>query len=124
MWVWDGNKENREKRKVLYVLSNKEIEKYKNLYTECYVYTVITLNADSCVTTYQHCTEIETEIRTKTQRYMTNQELAWWLRDGVHREVRNTETDYVFSFYNYEEKYKDKRPIDIFNIEIRENGGE
>lgn len=76
MWVWDGNKENREKRKVLYVLSNKEIEKYKNLYTECYVYTVVALNADSCVTTYQHCTEIETEIRTKTQRYMTNQELA------------------------------------------------
>ena len=65
MWVWDNDKYEKKKRKVVYVLSGASGKKYN----------VMALNLEeTCTTDYAHCAEIE---EPETRR-MTNKELARW----------------------------------------------
>ena len=108
MWVWDDNAEKEKvKRKVVYILSGVRGRKQN----------VITLYTDeSCTYAYAHCAEIE------KQRRMTNQELAWWLREKPTREWKYKNGVTVYGYYGYEEKCENEEVIS--NILIREDGGE
>ena len=108
MWVWDDNVEKEKvKRKVVYILSGVRGRKQN----------VITLYTDeSCTYAYAHCAEIE------KQRRMTNQELAWWLREKPTREWKYMNGVTVYGYYGYEEKCENEEVIS--NILIREDGGE
>ena len=108
MWVWDDNAEKEKvKRKVVYILSGVRGRKQN----------VITLYTDeSCTYAYAHCAEIE------KQRRMTNQELAWWLREKPTREWKYMNGVTVYGYYGYEEKCGNKEVIN--NILIREDDGE
>ena len=108
MWVWDDNAEKEKvKRKVVYILSGVRGRKQN----------VITLYTDeSCTYAYAHCAEIE------KQRRMTNQELAWWLREKHTREWKYKNGVTVYGYYGYEEKCENEEVIS--NILIREDGGE
>ena len=108
MWVWDDNVEKEKvKRKVVYILSGVRGRKQN----------VITLYTDeSCTYAYAHCAEIE------KQRRMTNQELAWWLREKPTREWKYMNGVTVYGYYGYEEKCKNEEVLN--NILIREDGGE
>ena len=108
MWVWDDNAEKEKiKRKVVYILSGVRGRKQN----------VITLYTDeSCTYAYEHCAEIE------KQRRMTNQELAWWLREKPTREWKYKNGVTVYGYYGYEEKCENEEVIS--NILIREDGGE
>ena len=110
MWVWDNDVENKEKRKVVYVLNND------------YTYRVLSSadddsNHETFYGTFKHCAEIE---EPKTRR-MTNQELAWWLREKPTREWKCKDGNSVCSVYGYGEKRADEEVRDIF---IREDDGE
>ena len=108
MWVWDDNAEKEKvKRKVVYILSGVRGRKQN----------VITLYTDeSCTYAYAHCAEIE------KQRRMTNQELAWWLREKPTREWKYKNGVTVYGYYGYEEKCENEEVLN--NILIREDGGE
>ena len=108
MWVWDDNAEKEKvKRKVVYILSGVRGRKQN----------VITLYTDeSCTYAYAHCAEIE------KQRRMTNQELAWWLREKPTREWKYMNGVTVYGYYGYEEKCENEEVLN--NILIREDGGE
>ena len=108
MWVWDDNVEKEKvKRKVIYILSGVRGRKQN----------VITLYTDeSCTYAYAHCAEIE------KQRRMTNQELAWWLREKPTREWKYMNGVTVYGYYGYEEKCENEEVLN--NILIREDGGE
>ena len=107
MWVWDDNAEKEKvKRKVVYILSGVRGRKQN----------VITLYTDeSCTYAYAHCAEIE------KQRRMTNQELAWWLREKPTREWKYMNGVTVYGYYGYEEKCENEEVLN--NILIREDGG-
>ena len=107
MWVWDDNVEKEKvKRKVIYILSGVRGRKQN----------VITLYTDeSCTYAYAHCAEIE------KQRRMTNQELAWWLREKPTREWKYMNGVTVYGYYGYEEKCENEEVLN--NILIREDGG-
>ena len=107
MWVWDDKDKEKIKRKVVYILSGVRGRKQN----------VITLYTDeSCTYAYAHCAEIE------KQRRMTNQELAWWLREKPTREWKYKNGVTVYGYYGYEEKCENEEVIS--NILIREDGGE
>ena len=108
MWVWDDNAEKEKvKRKVVYILSGVRGRKQN----------VITLYTDeSCTYAYAHCAEIE------KQRRMTNQELAWWLREKPTREWKYMNGVTVYGYYGYEEKCENEEVLN--NILIREDDGE
>ena len=107
MWVWDDKDKEKIKRKVVYILSSVRGRKQN----------VITLYTDeSCTYAYAHCAEIE------KQRRMTNQELAWWLREKPTREWKYKNGVTVYGYYGYEEKCENEEVIS--NILIREDGGE
>ena len=107
MWVWDDKDKEKIKRKVVYILSGVRGRKRN----------VITLYTDeSCTYAYAHCAEIE------KQRRMTNQELAWWLREKPTREWKYKNGVTVYGYYGYEEKCENEEVIS--NILIREDGGE
>ena len=108
MWVWDDNAEKEKvKRKVVYILSSVRGRKQN----------VLTLYTDeSCTYAYAHCAEIE------KQRRMTNQELAWWLREKPTREWKYMNGVTVYGYYGYEEKCENEEVLN--NILIREDGGE
>ena len=108
MWVWDDNVEKEKvKRKVIYILSGVRGRKQN----------VITLYTDeSCTYAYAHCAEIE------KQRRMTNQELAWWLREKPTREWKYMNGVTVYGYYGYEEKCENEEVLN--NILIREDDGE
>ena len=105
MWVWDDNVEKEKvKRKVVYILSGVRGRKQN----------VITLYTDeSCTYAYAHCAEIE------KQRRMTNQELAWWLREKPTREWKYMNGVTVYGYYGYEEKCENEEVLN--NILIRED---
>ena len=107
MWVWDDNVEKEKvKRKVIYILSGVRGRKQN----------VITLYTDeSCTYAYAHCAEIE------KQRRMTNQELAWWLREKPTREWKYMNGVTVYGYYGYEEKCENEEVLN--NILIREDDG-
>ena len=107
MWVWDDKEKEKVKRKVVYILSGVRGRKQN----------VITLYTDeSCTYAYAHCAEIE------KQRRMTNQELAWWLREKPTREWKYMNGVTVYGYYGYEEKCENEEVLN--NILIREDGGE
>ena len=104
MWVWDDKDKEKIKRKVVYILSGVRGRKQN----------VITLYTDeSCTYAYAHCAEIE------KQRRMTNQELAWWLREKPTREWKYKNGVTVYGYYGYEEKCENEEVPN--NILIRED---
>ena len=104
MWVWDDKDKEKIKRKVVYILSGVRGRKQN----------VITLYTDeSCTYAYAHCAEIE------KQRRMTNQELAWWLREKPTREWKYMNGVTVYGYYGYEEKCENEEVLN--NILIRED---
>ena len=114
MWVWDGEINAKEKKKVIYV---------KRESSSIYPVIAVEQYNDSLVT-FRHCAEIE---EPKTRR-MTNQEFAWWLQDGI-KECKHREWKYekepdptVRSIMNYIEVQTNDFVSE--NVLIRENGGE
>lgn len=113
MWAWNNIIGQKEKVKVIYIMEGDVSS------------PVIALNKTQCYPVlYSHCAEIEEP----KKRRMTNQELAWWLQDGIkegkHREYKfpNTKTQIVRTTFDYEEEIASEEIYD--NIRIRENGGE
>ena len=107
MWVWDVKDKDKVKRKVIYFIENKMAH-----------YPIVTLSPDAVVSSgYKHCAELE---EPKTRR-MTNQELAWWLREKPTREWKYMNGVTVYGYYGYEEKCENEEVIS--NILIREDGG-
>ena len=102
MWVWNGDEMYKVKRKVVHVLRNDLAR----------VMTIV--DDDSDYEPYNHCAEIE------KQRRMTNKELARWLREKPHREIKMS--NYVYQYYNYRESEQDAEATDL--ILIRENDSE
>lgn len=107
MWVWNNDVENKEKRKVIYMLNND------------YTYRVLSSTADdSNYEIFKHCAEIE------KQRRMTNKELSRWLREKPTREFKYSSSIScsVHSFYIYNEDDGEEEVSK--DIVIRENDGE
>ena len=105
MWVWDSSENNKKQLKVIYI-SKEDI-----------THPVIALAyGDIDSSSYAHCAEIE------KQRRMTNQELAWWLREKPTREWKYMNGVTVYGYYGYEEKCENEEVLN--NILIREDGGE
>ena len=111
MWVWNSNVENKVQAKVIYVINHD-------------TYPVITLtDNDVDLLRYKHCAEIE-----KPKR-MTNQELAWWLQDGIkdgkRREIKygckRDDVEVECQYTYLDSKCNDAVPVGFL---IRENGGE
>ena len=107
MWVWDVKDKDKVKRKVIYFIENKMAH-----------YPIVALSPDAVISAgYKHCAELE---EPKTRR-MTNQELAWWLREKPTREWKYMNGVTVYGYYGYEEKCENEEVIS--NILIREDGG-
>ena len=105
MWVWDSNENNKVQRKVLYII-DKPI-----------TYQVIALiKSELSTESIMHCAEIE---EPKTRR-MTNKELAWWLSEKPHRELKIR--DYIYHDYDYKENEQDAEVTDF--LLIREDNSE
>ena len=104
MWVWNSKGEDKVKAKVIHILSN----------GAC-VYPILTVtDIDDDYETYKHCAEIE------KQRRMTNRELAWWLSEKPHRELKIR--DYIYHDYDYKENEQDAEVTDF--LLIREDNSE
>ena len=105
MWVWDSSENNKVQRKVLYII-DKPI-----------TYQVIALiKSELSTESFMHCAEIE---EPKTRR-MTNKELAWWLSEKPHRELKIR--DYIYHDYDYKENEQDAEVTDF--LLIREDNSE
>ena len=105
MWVWNSKVEDKVKRMVLFLTERNPSR------------PVIALTSDNITAAnYKHCAEIE------KQRRMTNQELAWWLREKPTREWKYMNGVTVYGYYGYEEKCENEEVLN--NILIREDGGE
>ena len=103
MWVWDSTENNKKQLKVIYI-SKEDI-----------THPVITLShGDIDSSRYKHCAEIE------KQRRMTNRELAWWLSEKPHRELKIR--DYIYHDYDYKENEQDAEVTDF--LLIREDNSE
>ena len=103
MWVWDSSENNKKQLKVIYI-SKEDI-----------THPVITLShSDIYSSRYKHCAEIE------KQRRMTNRELAWWLSEKPHRELKIR--DYIYHDYDYKENEQDAEVTDF--LLIREDNSE
>ena len=103
MWVWDNNPAKASKRKVVY-FSGEAIE-----------YPIIIVSPDEAgEVRFKHCAEIE------MKRRMTNKELAWWLSEKPHRELKIR--DYIYHDYDYKENEQDAEVTDF--LLIREDNGE
>ena len=103
MWVWDSSENNKKQLKVIYI-SKEDI-----------TYPVIALtHGDIDSSKYKHCAEIE------KQRRMTNRELAWWLSEKPHRELKIR--DYIYHDYDYKENEQDAEVTDF--LLIREDNSE
>ena len=103
MWVWDSSENNKKQLKVIYI-SKEDI-----------THPVITLShSDIDSSRYKHCAEIE------KQRRMTNRELAWWLSEKPHRELKIR--DYIYHDYDYKENEQDVEVTDF--LLIREDNSE
>ena len=102
MWVWDGNENNKQQRKVIYFLDQKV------------PYPIVALSDDEIdIVNYEHCAEIE------KQRRMTNKELARWIRENPMREWKYKNGVTVYGYYGYEEKCENEEVPN--NILIRED---
>ena len=108
MWVWNSKVEDKEKAKVIHILSN----------GVC-VYPILTVtDIDDDYETYKHCAEIE---EPKTRR-MTNKELSRWLRENPTREYKYLTSDYICSTFDYREYKQDEEVSE--DMRIREDDGE
>ena len=97
MWVWDSSENNKKQLKVIYI-SKEDI-----------TYPVIALShSDIDSSRYKHCAEIE------KQRRMTNRELAWWLSEKPHRELKIR--DYIYHDYDYKENEQDAEVSDFLLV--------
>ena len=107
MWVWNDDVIDKEKRKVVYIASEEELAEV------CGRFPVLTF-----ANVYKHCAEIG------KPRRLTNQELAWWLQEGKHREYKfpDINIQLVRSYFEYDEAVANDEVYG--NILIRENGGE
>ena len=104
MWIWDNKEEDKIKRKVIYFVENEDVS-----------HPVIALSSDGITTAnYIHCAEIEEPTR------MTNRELAWWLSEKPHRELKIR--DYIYHDYDYKENEQDAEVTDF--LLIREDNSE
>ena len=113
MCVWNSKGEDKVTANVIHILSN----------GVC-VYPILTVtDIDDDYETYKHCAEIE-----KPKR-MTNQELAWWLQDGIkdgkRREIKygckRDDVEVECQYTYLDSKCNDAVPVGFL---IRENGGE
>ena len=103
MWVWNSNVEDKVKRIVLHFTERNPS------------YPVVVLTSDNItVANYKHCAEI------KKQRRMTNKELAWWLSEKPHRELKIC--NYIYHDYDYKENEQDAEVTDF--LLIREDNSE
>ena len=108
MWVWNSKVEDKEKAKVIHILSN----------GVC-VYPILTVtDIDDDYETYKHCAELE---EPKTRR-MTNKELSRWLREKPTREYKYLTSDYVCSTFEYREYKQDEEVSE--DMRIREDDSE
>lgn len=108
MWVWNSKVEDKEKAKVIHILSN----------GVC-VYPILTItDIDDDYETYKHCAEIE---EPKTRR-MTNKELSRWLREKPTREYKYLTSNFICCDYDYRVENQDKEVHE--DILIREDDGE
>ena len=108
MWVWNSKVEDKEKAKVIHILSN----------GVC-VYPILTVtDIDDDYETYKHCAEIE---EPKTRR-MTYKELSRWLREKPTREYRYITSNFICCDYDYRVENQDKEAHE--DIRIREDDGE
>ena len=104
MWVWDDNEEDKQQRKVVYVVKGGP----SNLPVRA------TINDDADYEAYRHCAEIE------KQRRMTRKELSRWLREKPTRELKLGTS--VFCSYSYSEAGAYDEVFD--GTLIREDDGE
>ena len=108
MWVWNSKVEDKEKAKVIHILSN----------GVC-VYPILTVtDIDDDYETYKHCAEIEEP----KPRRMTNKELSRWLRGKPTREYKYLTSNFICCDYDYREENQDKEAHE--DIRIREDDGE
>ncbi len=108
MWVWNDDFEEREKRKVVYVIKD-----------DFALYPVLAVSEeDTSFCIYCHCAEIEEP----KPRRMTNKELSRWLREKPMREFKYLTSDYVCSEFDYRE-YKQDEEVDV-DMRIREDDEE
>ena len=108
MWVWNSKVEDKEKAKVIHILSN----------GVC-VYPILTVtDIDDDYETYKHCAEIE---EPKTRR-MTYKELSRWLREKPTREYKYLTSNFICCDYDYRVENQDKEAHE--DIRIREDDGE
>ena len=104
MWVWNATVEDKVQAKVISVVK-----------ADASIYPVLSIMKDDVgYDTFQHCAEI------KKQRRMTNKELAWWLSEKPHRELKMC--DYIYHDYDYKENEQDAEVTDF--LLIREDNGE
>lgn len=111
MWVWDEFECQKEKRLVVYCLSNKHAE-----------YKFIAEDSNGTTASYwKHCAEI-----TEEPKRMTNYELAKWLSEGAScgefREWKHKDGCMVHSEFSYTVEMENEPCYD--SILIRSNGGE
>lgn len=107
MWVWDDFPEHKVKHMVIYITKQNSCG--------CPVMTISSDELD--YTSYGHCAELEEP----KYRRMTNQEVAWWLRDNNRREYKRSRGASVSHEFAYLEAQADKEVRDVL---IREDGGE
>ena len=104
MWVWNTTVEDKVQAKVIFVAK-----------ADTCIYPVFSIMKDDVgYDTFQHCAEI------KKQRRMTNKELAWWLSEKPHRELKIR--DYIYHDYDYKENEQDAEVTDF--LLIREDNSE
>ena len=104
MWVWNATVEDKVQAKVIFVAK-----------ADACIYPVLSIMKDDVgYDTFQHCAEIE------KQRRMTNRELAWWLSEKPHRELKMC--DYIYHDYDYKENEQDAEVTDF--LLIREDNSE
>lgn len=108
MWVWDVNKKDKVRRKVVYVVKGEPCD-----------YPVIAVVSDETAETrYMHCAEIE------EPRRMTNRELSRWLREKPTREYKRLKSDeaIVSCYHNYTDRTANEEVDGL--ILIREGDGD
>ena len=104
MWVWNATVEDKVQAKVIFVAK-----------ADACIYPVFSIMKDDVgYDTFQHCAEIE------KQKRMTNRELAWWLSEKPHRELKIR--DYIYHDYDYKENEQDAEVTDF--LLIREDNSE
>ena len=104
MWVWNATVEDKVQAKVIFVAK-----------ADACIYPVFSIMKDDVgYDTFQHCAEIE------KQKRMTNRELAWWLSEKPHRELKMC--DYIYHDYDYKENEQDAEVTDF--LLIREDNSE